>query len=174
MAMAAGKPPPLPSRAYISVPRAPPHHPSPTSKLPRLPVPSPPLPPSWSAGRRAIAAARAPSSSVKLPNLSPSLLLRIGSLHVYLFESVGSLAPPTELSAADLDFRPPAPISIVAAFPAALSLAEASTCGEKLLLASLFNSLEPHTAPPLAGRRPFAPMDVVPRQPPTPPVQAHV
>jgi hypothetical protein len=73
---------------------------------------------------------------VKLPNLSPSLLLRIGSLHVYLFEFAGSLAPLTELAAADLNFRLSALISTVAVFPAALSPAEASTCSEKLLTAS--------------------------------------
>jgi hypothetical protein len=76
MAMPARKSLPLLTRAYTSTPRAPPHAPSHTPKLSRLPVPSSPLPPSWSAGRRTIAAARAPSSSMKLPNLSPSLLLR--------------------------------------------------------------------------------------------------
>jgi hypothetical protein len=91
--MVAGKPPPLTSRAYLSTPGPPSAPPSPTPKLPRLPVPSPPFPPIWGAGCRTIAAARAPSLSVKLLNLSHSLLLRARGSHVYPFESAGTLAP---------------------------------------------------------------------------------
>jgi hypothetical protein len=110
------EPLPLLSRAYISAPRAPLHPPSHTPKLPRLPLPSHALATAWSASRRAIAAARASSLSVTPPS-SHSSLLRIGGLHVHLFKSAGSLAPPTELASAVFEFRPPA--SIVAA---ALSL----------------------------------------------------
>jgi hypothetical protein len=97
--------------------------PSPKLELLCLLVPSPPLPPIRSADRRAIAAARAPSPSVKLVNLCPSLLLRARGSHVHLFKFAGSLAASIECATADLEFWPPAPISTVAALPAALSSA---------------------------------------------------
>jgi hypothetical protein len=42
---------------------------------------------------------------------------------MHLFKFAGSLAASIESAAADLEFQPPAPISTVAAFPAALSSA---------------------------------------------------
>jgi hypothetical protein len=64
---------------------------------------------------------------------SSSLLLRIGGSHVHQFNSAGSLDAPTEPAATILDFRLPASISAAVDFRAALSPAEASTCGEKAI-----------------------------------------
>jgi hypothetical protein len=75
---------------------------------------------------------------------------------VRLFKSAGSLAPPTEPAAAVFEFRPPTSIFVVAAFPAALSSAEASTCGEKAIPASplFFPSHTHRRRSPAAGRPP--------------------
>jgi hypothetical protein len=91
---------------------------------------------------------------------------------MHLFNSAGSLAPPTEPTAVVFEFRPLASIFAVAASPAAVSPTEASTCGEKAFPHPLFVSPEPHALPPLAGRRPSAPLGATPRPPLKPPVQA--
>jgi hypothetical protein len=61
------EPLPLTSRAYISTPRTPAAPPSRILELPRLPRPRTHLATDWSTDRRDIAAARAPSLSVKPP-----------------------------------------------------------------------------------------------------------
>jgi hypothetical protein len=65
LAMAAGVPPPLPTRTYISAPRASLHPPSVVPELSYLPRPRTRLAIDWSSGRHAIAAARAFPPSVK-------------------------------------------------------------------------------------------------------------
>jgi hypothetical protein len=111
------EPLPLPSRAYINAPMASPHRPSHTPKLLRLPLPSHARVIDWSAGHRAIAAARATLPSVKLPNPPSSLLVHIGGSLVLLFESAGPLAPPTEPAAAVFEIRPLVSIFAITASP---------------------------------------------------------
>jgi hypothetical protein len=76
MAMAAGMPPPLPSRAYISAPRASPHPPSLTLELPHIPRQFPCIqlsspPPPFKLGRRRRSASPSTSPLFSLP---PKLL----------------------------------------------------------------------------------------------------
>jgi hypothetical protein len=72
---------------------------------------------------------------------------------VHQFNFAGSLAAPTEPAAAVLELRPPASNFVVAISRAALSPAEASTCGEKTIPASpsFFPSYAPRRRSPAAG-----------------------
>jgi hypothetical protein len=81
---------------------------------------------------------------------------------------------PFELAATAIVARPPALISATVIFLAALFLAKVSTCGEKATPAIFYLFTEPHTAPPLAARRPSAPFGAMPRPPSYSPVEAHV
>jgi hypothetical protein len=145
---------PLLSRAYINAPRAPPH-PLRTPQASTPPLALARRVTDWSSGRRAIAAARAPSLSVELSNLPSSLPLRIGGLPVLPFKFAGSLTPPMSrrrcrlrILAASVDLRH-------RCLPrSSLSPAEASTCGEKAFPHPLFVPPEPHAQPLLAGRPP--------------------
>jgi hypothetical protein len=80
MAMAAGEPPPGATRAYLSNPRAPPQSPFAQFQAHTPPRALAALPPSWSAGRHTIAAARAPLSPVKPLKPFLSLPIRICEL----------------------------------------------------------------------------------------------
>jgi hypothetical protein len=112
MAMAAGEPPPGATRAYLSNPRTPPHSPFAQFQAHTPPRALAALPPSWSTGRRTIAAARAPLSSVK--PLKPFLSLpfrvceltraSIGNRRVPSAQSARRRRHPSEL-AAGVDLR---------------------------------------------------------------------
>jgi hypothetical protein len=73
---------------------------------------------------------------------------------MHQFNFARSLATPTESVAAVLKLRPPASIFTVVVSPAALSPAEANTCGEETSPRLPFVSPEPLAPPPLAGQPP--------------------